>query len=55
MSFSKITWVNGETPLNANNLNRIENGIEEAIDEATVDSDVISQYAALGWTDSDEA
>ena len=28
MAYTKTTWVNGETPINADNLNNIENGIE---------------------------
>lgn len=28
MAYIKTTWVNGETPINADNLNHIENGIK---------------------------
>lgn len=28
MAYTKTNWVNGETPINATNLNKIENGIE---------------------------
>lgn len=28
MAYSKTTWVNNETKLNAANMNKIENGIE---------------------------
>lgn len=54
VSYTRITWVNGETPLNANNMNRMEGGIEDAIEAAAVDPDVLTQYAALGWVDPDE-
>ena len=30
MSYTKTNWVNGQTPLNATNMNNIENGIESA-------------------------
>jgi hypothetical protein len=29
MAYTKTTWVNGETPLNADNLNNIEGGIKD--------------------------
>lgn len=29
MAYNRTTWVNGETPLSADNMNNIENGIEE--------------------------
>jgi hypothetical protein len=28
MSYTKTNWINGETPINATNLNNIENGIK---------------------------
>lgn len=28
MAYTKTTWVNGETPINADNLNKIENQLE---------------------------
>lgn len=54
VSYTRITWVNEETPLNANNMNRMEEGIEEAIDSTAIDPAVLTQYAALGWTEPDE-
>ncbi len=33
MEYTKTTWVNGETALNADNMNNIENGIERAKSE----------------------
>lgn len=30
MAYTKTTWVNGTTPINATNLNKIEDGIENA-------------------------
>lgn len=32
MSYTKTNWVDGETPINAANLNNIENGITELFD-----------------------
>ena len=32
MSYTKTNWVDGETPINAANLNNIENGIAELFD-----------------------
>ena len=29
MAYTKTTWVNGETPINADNLNNIESGIKD--------------------------
>jgi len=32
MAYSKLTWQNNVTPLNAANLNRMEDGIQEALE-----------------------
>ena len=34
MAYEKTTWQNGITPLNADNMNNIENGVSEAMDTA---------------------
>lgn len=34
MAYSRTTWVNEETQLNARNMNNIEDGIQEAMAEA---------------------
>lgn len=31
MAYTKTNWVNGQTPINADNLNKIENGIEKLV------------------------
>lgn len=51
MAYTRITWINDETPLDADNLNRMESGIEEAVDGSSIDPEVLSLYAALGWID----
>lgn len=40
MSYTKTNWVNGQTPINPNNLNKIEQGIEDAqnVDEVSISS-----------------
>lgn len=45
MGYTRINWVNEETPLNAVNLNRMEDGIEEAI----IDDAVITLAESMGW------
>lgn len=50
MAYDRTTWVNEETPLNADNLNNIEDGIEEALDGAAIDSSTTALFASLGWT-----
>lgn len=35
MAYNKRVWRNNETPLNADNMNNIENGISEALDKAS--------------------
>ncbi len=36
MAYTKTNWVNGQTPINATNLNHIENGIESVEQEIPV-------------------
>lgn len=47
--YEKREWINEETPLNADNLNHIENGIKNLEGEFTVDDTVLSLFAADGW------
>ena len=35
MAYSKLEWKNNVTPLNTANLNRMEDGIQEALDNAS--------------------
>lgn len=57
MAYTKTTWVNGETPINADNLNNIENGIETndkklsqvITGNATVNSTYISSAENNAW------
>ena len=39
MSYEPTTWVDGETPVNARNLNKLEQGLKEAseIDVVTIE------------------
>lgn len=46
MAFEKITWVNEETPLNAENMNRIEAGIDDTL----ILDGVQTKYEAMGWS-----
>lgn len=46
MAYEKTHWVNEETPLNAENLNKIEDGIEAV----QVDARVITLAESMGWT-----
>lgn len=46
MSYERVIWINEETPLNADNFNRMEDGIEAA----QIDDDVIELFEELGWT-----
>lgn len=50
MAYTRTTWVNEETPLNADNLNNIEDGIEELQDDVEIDASVKSLASAMGWT-----
>lgn len=60
MAYSKITWVNDSSPaINANNLNRMEEGIDESqkgriqldtsASPGTDDGDLYEALVALGW------
>ena len=42
MSYSRTTWVNEETQLNASNMNNIEDGIEEAKTAASANTTKLS-------------
>lgn len=48
MAYAKTNWVNGETPINAANLNNIENGIE-AIDNKIQDIVTNGNAAKCGY------
>lgn len=54
MAYTKTNWINGETPLNADNLNNMEKGIEEAVRLLGVNlisspaDDTTANWAALG-------
>lgn len=39
MAYQKTTWINGETPLNANNMNKIEEALKDVKD--TIDEIVV--------------
>lgn len=56
MAYVRLTWVDDVTPLNADNMNNIEDGIvenksgiEEAKAESEIDSSTIITYTNLGW------
>lgn len=38
MSYNPTTWVDGETPINAKNLNKLEQGLKQ-VSEQSVDTD----------------
>lgn len=42
MSYRKTLWVEGKTPISAEKLNNIENGIEELYNTQVKSSDIIS-------------
>ena len=44
MAYTRTTWVNDVTALNADNMNNIEDGVEAV----QVDDDVITAFEALG-------
>lgn len=54
MAYEKTNWVNGETPINADNLNNMESGIASAFRFlgkeliASVEDDTTANWAALG-------
>lgn len=45
MAYTRVTWVNEETPLNAANMNRMEDGIEATV----IDDEVIALATSMGW------
>ena len=51
MAYEKITWVNNQTPLNAANMNRMEDGIDEAIKDIEIDATVKALATSMGWID----
>lgn len=52
MAYNKTTWVNGETALSANNLNKMEQGIEDA--HKMVNMPVGSIYMSVEFNDPNE-
>ena len=52
MSYNKTTWIDNVTPLNAENLNNIENGIEKMY-KATVNGKALSSNPTLTAEDVD--
>lgn len=50
MAYSRVTWVNEETPLNANNLNRMEDGIEATV----IDPLVLALAESMGWVNPED-
>lgn len=50
MAYEPINWVNTATPLNARNLNHMEEGISEA----DIKAETIAAFEALGWESVDE-
>lgn len=51
MSYTKTIWVDGQTPLNADNLNKLEAGVEAAHNsgDTTHTSHVILQKRVRSW------
>lgn len=52
MAYNKTNWENGRTALSANNLNKIEQGIEDA--HNMVNLPVGSIYMSMEFTDPNE-
>lgn len=50
MAYSKLEWQNNVTPLNAANLNRMENGIQEALDKASEITELATDVQNLSTT-----
>ncbi len=50
MAYIKTQWLNDETPLNADNLNHMEEGIEEAVDATEIDASVKALAQSMGWS-----
>ena len=42
MAYKKTTWINGQTKLNADNLNNIENGISNALENKVDDKTILN-------------
>ena len=54
MSYTKTNWVNGSTPLSADNMNHIETGIKDAHDDlATLTSNVYTKSEVYTKAESD--
>lgn len=51
MAYTKTEWVTGETPLSADNLNNIENGIEAA--DLAVTPELWTSYSFNSYTATD--
>lgn len=51
MSYTKTTWIDGQTPLNAENLNKLEAGVEAAHNSGNIthNSHVILQKRVRSW------
>ena len=51
MAYTKTNWINGVTPISADNLNNIENGIEENENDITENVNVINNLkGTVLWT-----
>ena len=52
MSYVKTIWVNDETPVNADNMNNIENGIEQnELDISTLENNKLSKVSTTSTLD----
>ena len=49
MAYSPLTWIDEETPVNANNMNHIETGIKAVEESCDIDASIISLFSADGW------
>jgi hypothetical protein len=54
MAYVRTNWIDDVTPLDADHLNNIEDGVEEAKAALNVDSSVLDLYEDLGWTPEEE-
>lgn len=50
MAYVRVNWENEVTPLNATNLNRMEDGIEATV----IDDAVITLAESLGWENPED-
>lgn len=48
MAYVKTNWQNGVTPVNADNMNHIENGIKNASDAITGETEVVKTFKVWG-------